>query len=496
METQKQETLSKALNAVIDAAQEYTKIPEAEIDTEKGKNTEIAYAKEIDNYIVKFNDLCDPSVNKDVALRNSTLQTIQFEICSKLSPKFIYNQTESLLISALKIASGQVYSHYSKLIETTFTWGEVIDFLPKSSENSNELSISLINQLLLHGDPNIFITYINPSNLDNLCGASVQKKMLLNEILLFLISKPGIRKDQLDCVMPNMLKIMQLGVQKFFRLETKLGDDQSSDNIKEENLSIKVSFIQWIKSFITRAVKILTTSEEILKNRTRIQSWKRPEWEETEENISELKIKHYSLLFCFDILEGYSEFQDFVKYSDREDISEVEKIILRGISVIHPNILEIFQVFLLQSKRFRGKELPVNHFREHILNMNYSLYMNFNVTGLAILALEFFQKNTLSCVLNPEYKLRILLPILEILLPLESKRGIKIKLVHLVNETLKHVKTPIVNENEFDASLQVIIADLSDLDQENENDTSCNDITLSLLHLLHPSVFISILPFS
>ncbi|CAD8120622.1 unnamed protein product [Paramecium sonneborni] len=318
-----------------------------------------------------------------------------------------FNSNVELFIKfALYISNRGVYELLYQL-----GWDKIL--LQKDNNDANLLGLYIIKRVYYSENHKVLIIFLNDILRQQ---KTVEKKFVLLEIYVQILPKIEKREIHLAVIFPVILIVINEGLQKFLKYKQQ----QIQNDLNEDNKFTKLymnNFQNWTVSFFKRIFDSIKKFPEIKTQLVAIRELYGidTKYDYFDNQLSrkpeepKLLVKHYTLLFLSDLIQGILEAEQTMKDSqlDQEVIQTLLTQTNQMVNEIHDNKLEIIENYInwIRFSIQFDKELPQQY-------LSYSNEQTYNPAFVCYLTKELLINSSLEQILTVDYKLKILIGVL------------------------------------------------------------------------------------
>ncbi|KAM3147377.1 hypothetical protein pb186bvf_000628 [Paramecium bursaria] len=283
----------------------------------------------------------------------------------------------------------------------------------KQHANGNQLGLYIIKRVYNSENHKVLILFLNGILRES---KTVERKFVLLEIFVQILPKIEKKEYHLATILPLILFVINQGLQKYIKYRQEIHNNTFNENNQFTKAYLK-NYQKWTVSFFTRIFDALKKQPEIIQQDTAIKSLLKIEsiYDYYDNSLSlkeenpKLIIKHYALLFIFDLIQGIQESQSQIgdNHLDKEVIESLEKLTLQTLEQIHDNKLEIVENYVewIQFAIQTDYHIPLQYH-------TYSKFLPYNPVAMCYLLSKLLDVPTYQFLLTQKYALYLLFGVL------------------------------------------------------------------------------------
>jgi len=328
--------------------------------------------------------------------------------------------------------------------------------------------IRLIQQISVRELYNTVKAYIEEKHKNK-----AQAKLLLIEIIRYIIVNIDKKEAHLKEILPSLLKILNPSLRRYIKYKSKVENNQYVETPKYVDTYLQ-NYEKWAKDLIQNILddlliiidpkqgeRRLLLVKDLYDNFTYQSDIKR------KEPSADKLITHYCVLFILDICEGLIDARNNA-YFKKENIDSFLQSITETLLKIHPQLHDYIENFNMQLKILAlDPKVPIFNKRDemNLLIGDYDKYTVYNYGSMAYFAIKFIQRPKEAALLTTEYKLRLLLPsAYELYSSRREKVELKSEMLSTIQSLIKGYNEDklIDNLNTFGTPLDKVLTSLLD----------------------------------
>ena len=440
--------------SLTDLFQEYSKL--SENDTERGK----AGQRIIDAVFKILEKLKDPATDSQ---EKTTIIKELTDLFAQLPNDFFDEHVHDVLSIGTNVCDTSVYKAFEaneiELDNPTIQAIENID--------ANILTFRILNRVFEAVKLREVLLFLNPILKGE--NKNPQLYFLFIEILIAIMKRIDKKEKYVGDLLIDHLYCVKQAISKYHGYKNK------ADSKRTKELSTKArEFLENFEKWSLRIIKrTLTFLEESVKqspndcNLLTVQELEAATGQKKDMQVElapSKKVAHYSVLFLLDLLDVYNEMGSD-NPSPSENTNSILKEIYTHLLKIHPYPRDFIENYNHQVKyqQLKNKEYGPAMVHYQTPDKSYDIGTFYNPFGVAYILREFLASPNEIVPLSFNYKLRLIMPLLQCLLASSREReALKIELLKALGNILftYHPKGPIENLNHFGVSLVLFIRDL------------------------------------
>jgi hypothetical protein len=446
---------------------EYVQVPPDQISQRRSEvDIEAELASSFDTALM--------ALNKAYESPNDKIKEIlaEFALIVKRIPRHFYeNQTDAVLGYGMEIATPQCYQALGDLgREFEFYTKNKIDFLLNTGVKDH-LAFYLVNQALLNSSAKEVVIYLCAGGVKRMCGTTVQKKMIILEIAL-LILKQVQREHHASVLVPLMLGTLNSLSAQFIKGDKKVTEAWDASAKTLERQYFLANFPKWVQSFIKRSTTAMKNYEETKKaarnlltvNGIMTSTESTPAQFECLDPPSSLVLKHYYILYCFDLLAGLPQFEGVSSFPG-DQLKNTRNEILTGLLGLHNNALDLLNTLILQWKYYnfmRTREPKQFATFRSFNGTDYYMETTYNPAGVLILLQNYRESETIASIQSNAWHIHLSGILLLLMLQLEEKSNMIVLALRTFVQCIsaEHTHHTLEKTNEFGFDLIDLLYEL------------------------------------
>ncbi|KAL4480130.1 hypothetical protein ABPG74_020646 [Tetrahymena malaccensis] len=366
-----------------------------------------------------------------------------------LEQNYFEQCTDQFIAFGLNFCDKNLYYQFKKIYSTKF------DSIRDDPLNHNELALYICKRILAIDNKKWVLLFLQ-SRMEQ--TKTVEKKFMLLEMLAVIGKQIENKEAFYPRILPDILRAVTDGIKKFEKYQSKYKSEELNQHAKlfQEN------FEGWVIDFLNRFLTIIKNLPEI-KNYKKLLSAR--DLIEVDSYTGQVQYKnapaqtlinHYVILFYLDILQGVTEALHQQGVFDEKNVTSFLESSKKSFLEIIPGTQELVENFMYQ--------LRYNNFSDTDISSQvteYTPYLTYNLTGIGFFIKDLFAQKSFQVFYSAEYKLKILLPYIQIFLKKEPSKAELVKnfiedLASIVDECTIQPQS-INNVNYFNVPLSKVI---------------------------------------